>query len=412
MQLKWYNVKGEFNMTQIKFELSKLGLAASWLGAVASAGIVGYNIIFTNFGLFGMPLTVLGFIIMAAFMLLSYPMTRLRNKYRDEVEYDSNGISVSHGNFSNLSNQERAEIEKQKLLQREMLIDSITLKNITKKGSKDPEQDLKSMIGLSGVKNELHKMASRLAFNQELQKGRKRRKGDVMQADTANHMVFYGNPGTGKTTSVKIITGFLYKYGYIRKNQYIEVDGNFFNGSSFGESTKKVQYILGQAAGGVLFIDEAYALLNSLESQEVIATIVKTMEDKRSDLIIILAGYKKEMTALINSNTGLQSRVKYYFTFEDYSVDELWQIFKLMASEKGFEVDDDLQNNFTSHMLQEMQKPNYGNARTVRNVLDKAIDNHSMNYMDGVIEADKKLVLVAADLPVEKGMIAVSAAKI
>lgn len=399
-------------MSQIKFELAKLGLMISWIGAAAVACILGYNIVFTNFGLFGMPLTVVGFVVMGAFMLLSYPMTRLRNKYRDEVEYDSNGISINHGNFSNLSNQERAEIEKQKLLQREMLIDSITLKNITKKGSTDPEKDLQNMIGLSGVKTELHKMASRLAFNKELQRGKKKRKNEAMQADTANHMVFYGNPGTGKTTSVKIITGFLYKYGYIRKNQYVEVDGNFFNGSSFGESTKKVQFILGQAAGGVLFIDEAYALLNSLESQEVIATIVKTMEDKRSDLIIILAGYKKEMNALINSNTGLQSRVKYYFTFEDYSVDELWQIFQLMASEKGFAVEDELQSNFTSYMLQEMQKPNYGNARTVRNVLDKAIDNHSMNYMDGVIAVDKKLVLVASDLPVKENMIKVSTSTI
>lgn len=395
-------------MSQIKFELSKLGLMCSWLGTIAMACILGYNVIFTDFGLFGMPLTIVGFVAMGAFMFLSYPMTRLRNKYRDEVEYDSNGISLAHGNFSNLSNQERAEIEKQKLLQREMLIDSITLKNITKKGSVDPEKDLQSMIGLSGVKTELHKMASRLAFNKELQRGKKKRKNEALQADTANHMVFYGNPGTGKTTSVKIITGFLYKYGYIRKNQYIEVDGNFFNGSSFGESTKKAQFILGQAAGGVLFIDEAYALLNSLESQEVIATIVKTMEDKRSDLIIILAGYKREMDALINSNTGLQSRVKYYFTFEDYSVDELWQIFKLMASEKGFAAEEQLQDNFTSYMLLEMQKPNYGNARTVRNILDKAIDNHSMNYMDGVISADKKLVLVASDLPVEEKMIKVS----
>lgn len=396
-------------MSQIKFELSKLGLMCSWLGTIAMACILGYNIIFTDFGLFGMPLTIVGFVVMGAFMFLSYPMTRLRNKYRDEVEYDSNGISLTHGNFSNLSNQERAEIERQKLLQREMLIDSITLKNITKKGSIAPEKDLENMIGLSGVKTELRKMASRLAFNKELQRGKKKRKNEALQADTANHMVFYGNPGTGKTTSVKIITGFLYKYGYIRKNQYIEVDGNFFNGSSFGESTKKAQFILGQAAGGVLFIDEAYALLNSLESQEVIATIVKTMEDKRSDLIIILAGYKREMDALINSNTGLQSRVKYYFTFEDYSVDELWQIFKLMASEKGFTVEEQLQDNFTSYMLLEMQKPNYGNARTVRNVLDKAIDNHSMNYMDGVIDADKKLVLVASDLPIEGKMIKVSA---
>lgn len=392
-------------MSQLKYELSKLGLIISWLGTMAVGCILGYNIIFKEFALFGMPLTILGFVLMGGFMLLSYPMTKLRNKYRDEVEYDSNGISLKYGDFSNLSNQERAAIEKQKMMQREMLIDSVTLKNITKKGSVKPEEDLERMIGLSSVKTELHKMASRLAFNKELQKGRKKKN---MQADTANHMVFYGNPGTGKTSSVKIITGFLYKYGYIRKNQYIEVDGNFFNGSSLGESSKKAQFILGQAAGGVLFIDEAYALLNALESQEVIATIVKVMEDNRSDLIIILAGYKKEMNALINSNTGFPSRIKYYFTFEDYTMDELWEIFHIMASEKGFKVEESLYNNFTSYMLAEMQKPNYGNARTVRNVLDKAIDNHSLNYMDKLIGADKKLVLVAADLPIENEMIRIS----
>lgn len=393
-------------MAQLKFELAKIGLIIAWIGAALMACVLGYDMIIKE--LFTLPVTIFCFCIMAAFMLASYPLTKLRNKYRDEMDYDSNGISIQHGKFSNLSNQERAAIEKQKLLQREMLIDSITLKNITKKGSVHPEADLENMIGLSGVKTELHKMASRLAFEKQVRK----KKSKNVQADTANHMVFYGNPGTGKTSSVKIITGFLYKYGYIRKNQYIEVDGNFFNGSSFGESTKKIQYILGQATGGVLFIDEAYALLNSFESQEVIATIVKTMEDKRSDLIIILAGYKSEMMALINSNTGLQSRIKYYFTFEDYSMDELWQIFKLMASEKGFSVDADLHDNFTSHMLQEMQKPNYGNARTVRNVLDTAIDNHSVNFMDGKIDSDKKLVLVAADLPVNSGMIAISHEKI
>ena len=396
-------------MAQMKYELAKLGLICSWLGTVVTACILGYNMIFKNFEWFGLPLTVLGFLIMAGFMFLSYPMTRLRNKYRDEAEYDSNGISITHGNFANLTNQERAAIEKQKLLQREMLIDSITLKNITKKGSTDPETDMQKMVGLSGVKEELHKMESRLAFHRELSRGKRKKQ---LPSDTANHMVFYGNPGTGKTSSVKIITGFLYKYGYIRKNEYIEVDGNFFHGASFGESTKKTQFILGQAAGRVLFIDEAYALLNSFESQEVIATIVKTMEDKRSDLIIILAGYKKEMDALIGSNPGLQSRIKYYFTFEDYSMDELWQIFQIMASEKGFSVEDALYEHFSSYILTEMQKPNYGNARTVRNIMDKALDNHSMNYVDGKLGSDQKMVLVPEDLPVKRGMIKVSEEKI
>lgn len=389
---------------QIYYELSKLGLIVSWLGSAALGCVLGYSMVFKR--LFNTPCTILLFVTLGLLMLLSYPMTRLRNKYRDVIEYDSNGISTTQ-RFSNLSNSERRAVEQQKMLQRELLIDSITLKNITKKGSKEPEKDLEQMIGMTEIKDELYKMKARLAFRKEMKKHDK-----YGQSDTSNHMVLYGGVGTGKSTSVRIITGFLYKFGYIRKNQYIEVDGNFFNGSSYGESTKRVTYILGQATGGVLFIDEAYAMLNSMESQEVIATLVKVMEDKRSDLVVILAGYKKEMEQLINSNSGLQSRIKYYMVFKDYTPDELWAIFKLMASQKGFRVADGLHDNFISCILYQMQRPNYGNARTVRNLLDTAIDTHSVNYINNIISRDDKMVLVAADMPVDESMMTVTTQRV
>lgn len=385
---------------QIYYELAKLGLIISWLGAAALGCVLGYSMVFHK--LFNTPCTVLLFVALGLLMLFAYPMTKLRNKYRDAIEYDSNGISTAQ-HFSNLSNNERREVEKHKMLQRELLIDSITLKNITKKGSAEPEKDLQQMIGMADIKDELDKMKARLVFRKEMKKYDK-----YGQFDTSNHMVLYGGVGTGKSTSVRIITGFLYKYGYIRKNKYIEVDGNFFNGSSFGESTKRITYILGQATGGILFIDEAYAMLNSMESQEVIATLVKVMEDKRNDLVVILAGYKREMEQLINSNSGLQSRIKYYMVFKDYSPDELWDIFKLMASKKGFTVDEDLYDNFTSRILEQMQKPNYGNARTVRNLLDMAIDTHGVNYVNNIISRKDKMTLVAADMPVTSDMLSVT----
>lgn len=380
-------------MNAIKYELVKLGLIISWLGAAVVAGVLGVNMVFLNYRLFGSELQIIGYIIFGVLLVLSFVFTELRNKYRDLAEYDANGISLKYGDFSALSNAERAEIERQKMAQRELLIDSITLKRITKRGSVKPDVELNGLIGLQDLKQEIHKMQARMQFS----KISKKKNNDF---DSANHMVFMGNPGTGKTSVVKIITGILYENKLIRKNQYIEVDGNFFNGDTAGESTDKIKYIIDKARGGVLFIDEAYALLNSYESQEVIATLIAAMENYRNDFVVILAGYTKEMEMLINSNEGFRSRIRYFLNFPDYSLDELWQIFVKMSNSKGFAVEDDVKDVFTSYMLEEMQNKNYGNARTVRTVLDKAIDNHSVNFIDEIISKNDKFRLVNADLPV------------
>lgn len=380
-------------MNAIKYELVKLGLIISWLGAAVVAGVLGVNMVFLNYRIFSKTVQLIGYIIFGALMVLSFVFKRLRNKYRDLAEYDANGISLKYGDFSALSNTERAEIERQKMAQRELLIDSITLKRITKHGSVKPDVELNGLIGLQDLKQEIHKMQARMQFS----KISKKKNTDF---DSANHMVFMGNPGTGKTSVVKIITGILYENKLIHKNQYIEVDGNFFNGDTAGESTDKIKYIIDKAKGGVLFIDEAYALLNNYESQEVIATLIAAMENYRKDFVVILAGYTKEMETLINSNEGFRSRIRYFLNFPDYSLDELWQIFIKMSNSKGFAVEDDVKDVFTSYMLEEMQNKNYGNARTVRTVLDKAIDNHSVNFMDGIINKNDKFRLVNADLPV------------
>lgn len=380
-------------MNAIKYELVKLGLIISWLGAAVVAVVLGVNMVFLNYRIFSKTVQLIGYIIFGALLVLSFVFKRLRNKYRDLAEYDANGISLKYGDFSALSNTERAEIERQKMAQRELLIDSITLKHITKRGSVKPDVELNGLIGLQDLKQEIHKMQARMQFS----KISKKKNADF---DSANHMVFMGNPGTGKTSVVKIITGILYENKLIHKNQYIEVDGNFFNGDTAGESTDKIKYIIDKAKGGVLFIDEAYALLNNYESQEVIATLIAAMENYRKDFVVILAGYTKEMETLINSNEGFRSRIRYFLNFPDYSLDELWQIFIKMSNSKGFAVEDDVKDVFTSYMLEEMQNKNYGNARTVRTVLDKAIDNHSVNFMDGIINKNDKFRLVKADLPV------------
>lgn len=364
--------------------------------SIISAALIGIDYVFLNNKYIPSQYTYVALIMPTIFLVLYYVFKRAFQRKRDVVEYDKNGISKSYGNFSYLSEQQRQQVEQQKLMKRELLIDSITLKNITKSGSKNPMHDLDNMIGLQNIKAEIHKMAARMEFNKKYSK---KNKND--NANSTNHMVFYGNAGTGKTQMASIMTGFLYKNKLIRKNKYISVDGNFFNGNTNGESTDKAKYILGQARGGVLFIDEAYALLNQYEEQEVIATLIAEMENNRNDIVIIFAGYKAKMLRLINCNTGFQSRIKYYFDFNDYTLDELLQIFIKMAAIKGFTVNnnDAFIEKFNSIMLNEMKKPNYGNARTVRNILDKSIDNHAVNYIDKSLSKSERYRLSIDDLP-------------
>lgn len=213
------------------------------------------------------------------------------------------------------------------------------------------------------------------------------------------HMCFYGPPGTGKTTCARIMAGYLYKYRYIRKNQCIEVDGNFFRGLTAGESSKKARMLITKALGGVLFIDEAYAILNGSEGQEVIATIVKEMEDHRDDIIFIFAGYDREMKQLMNSNPGLTSRVKYNLWFGNYTVNDLSDIFRYMAGEQNFAVSADMDATFRERIMKEERLPNFGNARTVRTLLEKMIDKHATNIMDHVIGEEDRYMLRACDMP-------------
>lgn len=321
-------------------------------------------------------------------------ITNIRRKLRDEYEYDKNGISREYGHFEKLSADERKEIEKQKMIDAERILDSQTLKNITHKGSKCPQADMDAMIGLDSVKTQMTEIAARMTYEKKEWK-RNDNKGKFKPKE-AMHMIFMGEPGTGKTTVARIMAGFLYKNGYIRKNQSIEVDGNFFKGLTPGESSKKTKMLIKKSMGGVLFIDEAYSLLAGGGGQETISTIVKEMEDHRDDLVIILAGYDKEMKQLINSNPGIESRIKYYLWFGDYTMSDYQKMFMQLAHKRNLQVSSECLSAVVKRLKYEKTLPNFGNVRAVRNLFEKTLDKHAVRVVNEHATVDK---LTADDVP-------------
>lgn len=329
-------------------------------------------------------------------VIMFYPLDVWRRKMRDESEYDGNGINKKYGNFSNLSASQRRKIEEQKMIATELVLDSATIKKITQKGEKEPKKKMDDLVGLNTVKNKIDEMAARMQFESE-NEGKKNRKQNKTM-----HMCFFGPPGTGKTTVARIMTGFLYKYGYIKKNQCVEVDGNFLKGISPGESSKKTQMLIQKSLGGVLFIDEAYSLLQkngNTYGQESIATIVKAMEDHRGEIVFIFAGYHDEMKELINSNPGIESRIKYYMDFGNYTVQELSDVFRYMANKENFVVSAGIVEKFEVYISKKMKEKNFGNARTVRNILERMMDKHALNIINGVLPQDSRYILEAVDMP-------------
>lgn len=334
---------------------------------------------------------VLAVISAVAGLCLNKPMQMLRVKYRNDVEYDEFGRSKSKGKYEYLSKKERDQIDLQKTLDMERIMNSSAIKKITKPGSRTPQQDMDQMIGLLPVKHKMKEMVARMEFDKQ-----KKKKGE--NSMSGRHMVFYGSPGTGKTTVARILTGFLYQYGYIKQNKCIEVDGNFLKAGA--DTATKTELVIREAFGGVLFIDEAYALMDSGDGtgEEAIATLIKQMEDNRDRFILILAGYTNEMQRLLAQNPGFASRIKEYLDFPDYNTEEMHDIFRMMAKEQGFDVREDALVAFDARISKERQTKAFGNGRTARNILDEAIDKHALNFVEGVLSKEDRYVLCRSDI--------------
>lgn len=264
-----------------------------------------------------------------------------------------------------------------------------------------PYDMLDGLIGLASVKDEITKLANFIKIQQV------RESKGMKTPEISYHCVFTGNPGTGKTTVARIMASIYRDLGILKKGHLVETDRSGLVAEYVGQTAIKTNKIIDSALDGVLFIDEAYSLVQGAKEdfgQEAISTLLKRMEDDRNRLVVILAGYSSEMKAFIDSNPGLQSRFNRYIQFPDYSADELKQIFLFNAKKNQYTLDEE-----ASSMLEEMMSSaidhkdkNFGNARFVRNLFEKSIQNQATRLSSqSNITEDILSMLKAEDLPTD-----------
>ena len=237
--------------------------------------------------------------------------------------------------------------------------------------------ELDSYVGMDAIKAEVRSLINMV------QVYKLRREHDLPTTDMSLHMVFSGNPGTGKTTVARIMARIYHSLDILSKGQLVEVDRSGLVAGYVGQTALKTQEAVQKALGGVLFIDEAYALVNQDSAndfgREAIEVLLKNMEDHRDDLIVIVAGYTDLMEKFIHANPGLESRFNKYFYFEDYTAPQLLEIFRSMCTRGGYTLSAGGEGAARELLdqLYEDRDENFGNARDVRNLFEKAVARQS-----------------------------------
>lgn len=269
--------------------------------------------------------------------------------------------------------------------------------NNKSKQSDSPFEELNSLVGLAEVKSEIQSLANFVQIQQE------RAKLGLRNSSVSYHLVFTGNPGTGKTTIARIIASIYRDLKILKKGHLVETDRSGLVAEYLGQTAVKTNSIIDQALDGVLFIDEAYTLSDEKDSygKEAIATLLKRMEDDRDRLVVILAGYTDNMKKFISSNPGLESRFNRYINFPDYSESELLEIFLRKVSHFDYKIEEDAIQSIQNSIHEKVSNKDilFGNARFVRNLFESVLTNQANRLAEnqGQVSKDSLLMITKED---------------
>ena len=252
--------------------------------------------------------------------------------------------------------------------------------------------ELDSYVGMDAIKTEVRSLINMV------QVYKLRREHDLPTTDMSLHMVFSGNPGTGKTTVARIMSRIYHSLDILSKGQLVEVDRSGLVAGYVGQTALKTQKVIEKAMGGVLFIDEAYALNGKSENdfgQEATDTILKAMEDHRDDLVVIVAGYTELMDRFIHSNPGLESRFNRFLMFEDYTPEQMVAIFKMQCKKGCYVLAQGTEELARDFIAEESADDSFGNARGVRNLFEHILvaQNNRLAKMENVTRDDLMQIL-------------------
>jgi stage V sporulation protein K len=257
--------------------------------------------------------------------------------------------------------------------------------------------ELDGLVGLGVVKASVRRLIAVQSLNSE------RRAAGLPEVNASHHLVFTGNPGTGKTTVARLVARLYRTIGILSKGQLVEATRADLIAGYVGQTAIKVQEVVRKAIGGILFIDEAYALAPEGPwdyGNEAIATLVQMMEEHRRDLAVIAAGYPDEMKRFIDSNPGLRSRFTTYIDFPDYNVDELVQIFEAIAAQAKVNLGPGVTDAVRHLCADKVDDVNFGNGRYTRSLFEDGYANMAARaYADGKIGRDEMETMLVDDIP-------------